>query len=86
MTWLDRLLVEGTGAMVQELPPADVPVPGGDPWAVPLVDPTLEALCAGLPQEDAWALREERAGILEHQAEMSREEAEQRAGLPRFRN
>jgi hypothetical protein len=44
-------------------------------------DPTLEALCAGLPPEDALELREERAGILEHEAGFSRAEAEHRAGL-----
>jgi len=42
-------------------------------------DITLEILCSGLPEEDAWALREERAGILEHLAGLSRSEAEARA-------
>ena len=46
------------------------------------VEHTLEALCAGLLPEDAGALREERAGILEFEAGLSREEAELRAGLP----
>ena len=66
MTWLDRLLVQGPGLQV------------GPEMSS---DPTLEALCAGLPQEDAQALREERAGILEHQAAFTRDEAERRAGL-----
>jgi len=39
-------------------------------------DPTLEALCAGLPEEEAQALREERAGILEYLAGFPRSEAE----------
>lgn len=44
-------------------------------------DPTLEALCDGLPPEDALDLREERAAILEFEAGFSRTEAEVRAGL-----
>jgi hypothetical protein len=43
-------------------------------------DPTLEALSSGLPPEDARALREERAAILEHEAGFTKEEAEHRAG------
>lgn len=49
----------------------------------PGADPHLEALCAGLPVEDAEALREERAAILEHLAGLPRAEAEGRAGLSR---
>ena len=48
-----------------------------------LADPTMEALCAGLPPDDARNLREERAGILEHEAGMSRDDAERLAGLRR---
>lgn len=44
-------------------------------------DPHLEALCAGLPAQDAEALREERAAILEHLAGLPRADAERRAGL-----
>lgn len=44
-------------------------------------DPTLEALCAGLPEDEARALREERAGILEYESAIPRAEAELRAGL-----
>lgn len=44
-------------------------------------DPALEALCAGLLEEDARALREERAGILEYESGIPRAEAERRAGL-----
>jgi hypothetical protein len=44
-------------------------------------DSRLEALCAGLAPGDALALREERAGILEHLAGLDRAEAEHRAGL-----
>lgn len=47
------------------------------------VDPALESLCAGLPEEEAQALREERAGILEHESGIPRAEAERRAGLRR---
>ena len=71
MTWLDHLLSEDAGGT------ASTPSPAVE--ARSLFDPTLEALCSGLPQEDAQALREERAAILEHQAGMSREEAEHRA-------
>ena len=39
-------------------------------------DPVLEALCADLDPEDAQALRDERAGILEYQAGFSREDSE----------
>lgn len=49
----------------------------------PGFDPHLEALCAGLPVEDAEALREERAAILEHLAGLPRAEAEAHAGLGR---
>jgi hypothetical protein len=49
----------------------------------PGFDPRLEALCAGLPDEDVEALREERAAILEHLAGLPRAEAERRAGLGR---
>lgn len=42
-------------------------------------DPALEALCAGLPLEDARDLREERAAILEFEAAFTRAEAEARA-------
>jgi hypothetical protein len=49
----------------------------------PVFDPHLEALCAGLPVEDAEALREERAAILEHLAGLPRTESERRAGLGR---
>jgi hypothetical protein len=45
------------------------------------MDPSLEALCSTLKPEDAQDLREERAAILEHEAGMSREEAERRAGI-----
>ena len=44
-------------------------------------DPTLESLCLNLSLEDADDLRQERAGILEHEAGLTRAEAEQRAGL-----
>jgi hypothetical protein len=67
MTWLDRLLEEGS----RESQPKDAEAS----------DSNLEALCAGLPPEDAQGLREERAAILEYEAGMSREEAEHRAGL-----
>lgn len=65
MTWLDRLLVESPGL----------------PVGTVASDSTLDALSSGLPPEDAQALREERAGILEHQAAHTRREAERRAGL-----
>lgn len=45
------------------------------------LDLTLEALCAGLPAGDARALREERAGILEHEAGLPRDQAGRMAGL-----
>ena len=54
-----------------------------EPGPGPGFDPQLEALCAGLPVEDAEALREERAAILEHLAGLRRAEAERRAGLGR---
>lgn len=73
MTWLDRLLREAPRLV------ARMALEG----AAYCGDPTLEALCAGLPLEDAQALREERAGILEHQAALTRDEAERRAGLSR---
>lgn len=58
-------------------------VPGRDQQpATPIQDPTLEALCLGLPIEEAQAMREERAGILEYLGGMSRPLAEARAGLP----
>jgi len=44
-------------------------------------DSTLEALCAGLPPEDAQDLREERAAILEYETGLPRDEAERRAGI-----
>ena len=69
MTWLDRLLAEGPGLV---LPGAQEGAQG----AHAVFDPTLEALCAGLPLEDAQALREERAAILEYEAGMTREDAE----------
>ena len=65
MGWLDRLLAERARAGA----------------IVPGEDPTMEALCAGLPAEDAQTMREERAGILEHMAGLTRAEAEHRAGL-----
>ena len=46
-----------------------------------IFDPVLEALCSNLSPEDADDLRQERAGILEHEAGLTRAEAEQRAGL-----
>lgn len=44
-------------------------------------DPALEALCSSQPPEEAQALREERAAIMEYGAGMTRAEAERRAGL-----
>lgn len=44
-------------------------------------EPMLERLCAMADPEEAAYLREERAAILEHEAGMSRKEAECRAGL-----
>lgn len=70
MTWLDRFLSEEPGPM---------------PRMEPTPDPTLEALCSGLPPEDAQALREERAAILEHEAGLTRTEAERRAGITQRR-
>lgn len=69
MTWLDRFL-----ARPSQITPGGVSMP---------FDDHLEALCAALPPDDALALREERAGILEHQAGFTPEEAERRAGLDR---
>lgn len=80
MTWLDQLLKETPGMVLPDLPPEVEPNPAGDGWAGPLFDPTLEALCAGLPPDDARALRQERAGILEYEAGFTRAEAERRAG------
>lgn len=49
---------------------------------LPLVaDAELEARCAGADPEEAAYLREERAGILEHDGGLARTEAELRAGL-----
>jgi len=45
-------------------------------------DTTLEALCPGADPDEAAYLREERAGILEHDAGLCRLEAELRAGMP----
>lgn len=45
-------------------------------------DTTLEALCPGVDPEEAAYLREERAGVLEHEAGLGRVEAELRAGMP----
>ncbi len=67
MTWLDRFL-----ARPSRMTPGGVSIP---------LDEHLEALCAALPPDDALALREERAAILEHQAGFTREEAECRAGV-----
>lgn len=54
-------------------------------WRVPLLDflmdATLEAQAAAADAVEAEYLREERAGILEHQAGFTREEAERMAGL-----
>jgi len=54
-------------------------------WKAPIIalveDCTLEALCSSLPQEEAQELREERAAIMEHEAGLSRAEAERRAGI-----
>jgi hypothetical protein len=77
MTWLDRLIDEGglRSSLSGRLEGWHLK---RDPW-----DPTLEALCAALPVEDAQALRAERAGILEHEAGLSRMEAEARAGMTR---
>lgn len=45
------------------------------------LDLVLLALCSILPPDDARDLREERAAILEHQAGLSRAEAERRSGM-----
>lgn len=53
-----------------------------DRWlSTPPPDPFLARLCLDLPHDEAQALREERAGILEHEAGFTREEAEARAGI-----
>lgn len=65
MTWLDNLLAERG----QEFIPISK-------W-----DPSLEALCDGLPCDEAQVLREERAGILEFEGGMARSNAEALAGL-----
>ena len=44
-------------------------------------DSTLEALCSGLPTDDAQDLREERAAFFEYEAGFPRGEADLRAGL-----
>jgi hypothetical protein len=44
-------------------------------------DSTLEALCSGLPTDDAQDLREERAAFFEYEAGFPRREADLRAGL-----
>lgn len=44
-------------------------------------DSELEARCCGADPEEAAYLREERAGILEHEAGLCRMEAELRAGM-----
>ena len=53
-------------------------------WKVPikarLVDTTLEDLASALSGEDAWELRLERAAIQEFDGNLSRGEAEWRAG------
>lgn len=77
VTWLDRLLVEDRGAMAPEVEA----VPRCDRWTGPLFDPALEPLCSGLPSEEAQALREERAAILEYTGALPRAEAERRAGF-----
>ncbi len=46
-----------------------------------VADAELEARCAGADPEEAAYLREERAGILEHDGGLARTEAELRAGL-----
>ena len=68
MKWLESFLSHPGVPGVPPIPPA--------PW-----DEVLEALCAGLPPEDALALREERAAILEYEAGFTRDEANRRAGL-----
>lgn len=69
MTWLDILLTEG-----HEPKPYVLMGPVA-------ADSTLEALCVSVPSADALDLRQERAAILEYDADHSREWAEQRAGL-----
>lgn len=44
-------------------------------------DAFLDALCSGLPDEEAQALREERAAILEYEAGIPRVDAERFAGI-----
>lgn len=44
-------------------------------------DATLEALCSESDDTEARYLREERAAILEYEAELSQDEAEHRAGI-----
>jgi len=44
-------------------------------------DSELEARCTGADPEEAAYLREERAGVMEHDGGLSRHEAELRAGL-----
>jgi hypothetical protein len=46
-----------------------------------VADMTLDALCARADPEEAAYLREERAGILEHDGGLCRLEAELRAGI-----
>ena len=88
MTWLARLLVEWPGVIVMGQPAVEgLVVTGaqesaqGAQCAPVHFDPTLEALCVGLPPEDAQALREERAGILEFEAGMTPANAARMAGL-----
>jgi hypothetical protein len=50
-----------------------------------VADEALETLCALAAPKDAAFLREERAGILEFEGDMSRLEAELRAGMNRNR-
>lgn len=80
MSWLDQFLKEPSGLGMPELSPKAEPTPPASGWAGPLFDPTLEGLCAGLPPQDARALRQERAAILEYEAGFTRAEAERRAG------
>ncbi|MGA2083134.1 MAG: hypothetical protein ABSH53_21345 [Holophaga sp.] len=78
MTWLTRLLAEEPGLGDLDRPPVGGLVVQGAQCAPAPFDPTLETLCAGLPPEEAQALREERAGILEFEAGMTRAEAERK--------
>ncbi len=80
MSWLDQFLKEPPGLGMPKLPPKVEPTPPASGWPGPLFDPTLEALCAGLPPQDARALRQERAAILEYEAGFTRAEAERRPG------